>query len=103
MSGAARSDARMSTAVQRMYGSIAASTTMTLRPCRTTDVVTSSGAIGTGRAMSNVSRATRISGRAVASTARPSRAAGGPACWVAASHGPRVCSVDSNRSAATGT
>ena len=41
--------------------------------------------------------------RLAALDARPSSAAGGPACWNAGSHGPRVCGVERKRPSPSGS
>ena len=81
-----------------------ASTSSTLRPGRATRACSSSSPTGTAPRISTVSRATTTSSRgAQRSTARPSRALGGPPCWKRASHGPVVCSVARQRSSPSGT
>ncbi|HSJ16707.1 MAG TPA: hypothetical protein VK920_01270 [Solirubrobacterales bacterium] len=67
---------------------------------------TVSGAIGTERRISYVTLPTLVGGAPgsrlsapMRSIARPSSAAGGPACCPSGSHGPRVSSVGTNSSA----
>ena len=75
---------------------MAASTSCTLRPGRTTSERTTSGSMGMGRSSSTVMRATAIatpSGASARSTARASRADGGPPCMAVGSHGPRARAV----------
>ena len=86
-------------ALARISGSPAssrssASTSCTRRPGRTTRALTTTGAIGTERRISKVTRPTwNSSASGSRSISRPSSAAGGPACWAPGSHGPRVSSV----------
>ena len=69
----------------------------TVRPGRGTEVVTDSGATGTGPRMSMVNRPiARGAPSSIASRARASSAAGGPPCWAAALQGPAVASVEAN-------
>jgi hypothetical protein len=81
-----------------------ASSSSTDRPGRATRAVTSTSATGTARRISNVARATTNPSRgSQPSIARPSSADGGPACWKAGSHGPRVCSVELKRPSPSGS
>ncbi len=71
-----------------------ASSICTRRPGRTIRASTSTGAIGIDRRISKVTRQTwKSSASGSSSNARPSSAAGGPACWAAGSQGPRVSPV----------
>ena len=80
----------------------AASSSSTLRPGRVTLALRVSGAIGTGARISTVTRPTRIPSRgSQSSSARASRAEGGPACWASGSQGPRVSSVGTTTSRST--
>ena len=80
------------------------SSSSTDRPGRATRAATSTSATGTGRRISNVARASTKSSRGShRSSARPSSAAGGPACWKAGSHGPRVCGVEVKRPSPSGS
>ena len=81
-----------------------ASSSSTVRPGRTTRLSTSTSATGTGPRISNVSRASSVPSRGeVLSSARPSSAAGGPACWLRGSQGPAVCSVERKRPPPSGS
>jgi hypothetical protein len=76
-----------------------ASSSSTLRPGRTTRAEQRSGASGTGPRISTVMRAVRSPSRgSQRSSARASRADGGPACCAFWSHGPRVSSDGTSRS-----
>ena len=67
----------------------------TVRPGRSTDVVTVSGSTGTGPSRSIVNRPIiRGVPSSIASSARPSSAAGGPPCWAEALQGPAVAVVE---------
>ena len=70
----------------------------TVRPGRTTDASTRNGPTGTGPSSSIVNRPTTRSApaRSRFSTARVSRAAGGPPCCDSDPHGPAVECVDAN-------
>jgi hypothetical protein len=92
----------MRSAVARMTSTPSAdsdaSTSSVLRPSRSRRAATWTAAIGTGRMISKVTPAVWRSARSPSrSTARPSSAAGGPACWARGSHGPLVSSVARNR------
>jgi hypothetical protein len=88
----------------RPPASSTASSSSTVRPGRATDAETDTSATGTGPRISNVIRESSVPSRGShASSARPSSAAGGPACWFAGSHGPAVCSVEAKRPPPSGT
>ena len=68
-------------------------------PGAATRASTRTGAIGTERRISKVTRPTwNSSASGSRSIAQPSSAAGGPACWAPGSQGPRVSSVARKRS-----
>lgn len=91
-------EARMISVASSARASVASSSS-TLRPGRATRAVATSGAIGTGRRISTVTRVSSAPSRGShRSSARARSAEGGPACWLPGSHGPRVCSVATSRS-----
>ena len=81
-----------------------ASSSSTVFPGRSTRHETSTSATGTGPRISNVTRDSSVPSRGSScSIARPSSAAGGPACWLRGSHGPAVCSVERKRPPPSGS